>query len=314
MLWARPANRTVSDRLLAAIDAEGLRHLLVRLEPDEDPITDNHSRGLTAATREFEFPPFPSARFVDLVCHDPVGYAAFDLIGAELLGELAARNQPAPRCVELIIGRWRRFWGSFPRQLLTREEQLGLFSEIWFLAFWLIPYLAPIDAVDRWRGPLGSRHDFEWLGHSVEVKATSAVARRVHRIHGLEQLDPPREGQLFLYSVQLREEGGATNSLPTLIAACRQLLARDANALSRFEDLLLSARYNTAHETMYASLRLRVVSERLYAVRDAFPRLTLADLAVGLPAGVDSVNYEIDLAAADPFVLARAPGDIWPRG
>jgi hypothetical protein len=34
------------------MDADGRRHLLVQLQPDEEGLHDSHSRGITVATRE----------------------------------------------------------------------------------------------------------------------------------------------------------------------------------------------------------------------------------------------------------------------
>jgi hypothetical protein len=44
---------------------------------------------------------------------------------------------------------------------------------------------------------------------------------RIHRINGRDQLAPPELGELLFFSLRLHEEGGATNTLPSVIAACR---------------------------------------------------------------------------------------------
>src|SRR5207245_778158 len=99
--------------------------------------------------------------------------------------------------VARVFARWRRFWGQLPQHLLSREQQLGLFAELWFLNVWLLPRVDAAEAVTRWRGPFGARHDFEWPTRSVEVKVTTSTRGPIHYIHGLDQLVPPDGGNLL---------------------------------------------------------------------------------------------------------------------
>src|SRR5262249_35908769 len=154
----------------------------------------------------------------DMMCEEQAGHEAFDLVGGEIAARLATGRERAPEVVARVLAKWRRFWSQLTTPALSREEQLGLFAELWFLSVWLLPRVGAVEAVRRWRGPSAARHDFEWPGHSVEVKATTSTRGRIHRIHGLEQLAPPEQGELLFFSLRLREEGGATNTLPSLVA------------------------------------------------------------------------------------------------
>ncbi len=208
-----------------------------------------------------------------------------------------------------VLAKWRRFWGVLPLQILSREEQLGLFAELWFLSVWMVPRAGPAEAVNRWRGPFASRHDFEWPGRSVEVKATTSTRGRIHRIHRLDQLVPPEPGELLFFGLALREEAGATNTLPLVIATCRSQLEADADSMSGFERALARVGYSPAHDEEYAKLRLRIVEEGLFSVRDDFPRLTVMQLAAGVPPGVERVEYEINLSGFDHLRIAAHAAD-----
>src|SRR5436309_1438319 len=140
----------MTERLLAGIDADDRRHLLITLQPTDAEMHDEQSRGLLVATSDLVVAGHDPARYLDLICADPAGYDAFDLIGGELGARLAAGEGPADS-VTRILSKWRRFWGEVPRTLLSREAQLGLFAEVWFLTFWLIPRVGPMEAVTRWR-------------------------------------------------------------------------------------------------------------------------------------------------------------------
>jgi hypothetical protein len=294
-LTARLALPEITHRLQAALDSEGNRHLIIRLTPTENDLRDVESRGLTIVTRELIIVGQSATRFLDLKCRDANGHAAFDLIGGEIAEALAAAGRSPGEIVSRVLAKWRRFWGQLPRQMLSYEEQVGLFAELWFLAVWLIPRCGTTEAIRRWRGPYGSRHDFEWTGKSVEVKATTSTQGRVHRINGIHQLEPPEEGKLFLFSLRLRREEGATNTLNILVERCRALLATDADALDRWEAALVRAGYSPAHQEEYDKTHLRVVDEFLYAVHDDFPRLTPDSLRAGVPMGVDGVAYDIHI-------------------
>ncbi len=167
----------------------------------------------------------------------------------------------------------------------------------------------PDEIVDRWRGPFGSRHDFEWDSGSVEVKATTSTRGRIHRINGLDQLAPPEAGELLFFSLRLHEEAGATNTLPSIIATCLAQLDGDADSLNQFEKALAQTGYSPAHDEEYAKLRLRIVEEGLFQVRDDFPRLTATLLTAGVPPGVERVKYEINLSGFNHLCIASRPSD-----
>jgi hypothetical protein len=306
-LTARFAIPTVTERLLAAIDADGQRHLLVPLQANDEELRDAQSRGVSVATRELTVRDRGTGRYLDFECHDAAGHEAFDLIGGELAEGLKSEGAKPAVLAGRVLAKWRRFWGQSPWQILSREEQLGLFAELWFLSVWLIPRVGISKALAGWRGPLGARHDFEWPGKSVEVKATTSTRGRVHRINGLDQLAPPEKGELLLFSLRLREEGGASNTLTGLVASCRTLMESDAEALSGFESALVQVGYSSAHEEEYAKVKLRIADEGLFRVQENFPRLTQASFAGGVPSGVERVEYAINLAGFDHLRVANMP-------
>lgn len=309
-LWARRAAPEVTDRLVGALDADGKRHLLVLLRTGEPEVQDSQSRGVAVVTRELAVPGHEAGRYLDVTCHDPAGQEAFDLIGGELAERLSSGRETAPECVLRVLAKWRRFWGQLPRQILSREEQLGLFAELWFLSVWLIPRIGTAAAVARWRGPFASRHDFEWAGRSVEVKATTSTRGRIHRVNGLDQLTPPELGELLFFSLRLREEAGATNTLPLIITGCRAQLELDSDSLNRLESALAQVGYSPAHDEEYAKLHVRVIEEGLFRVRENFPRVTAAQFTAGVPPGVERVEYEINLSGFDHLCIARVASDI----
>lgn len=308
-LSARAPVPDLTERLLCALDSQGQRHLLITLDEQHEEFKDANSRGLRVETRELVIRGQGTGRYLDIECRDPAGYPVLDLIGNELLQELSQSDRQPAEITRRVPAKWRRFWGQIPRTLLSREDQLGLFGELWFLHLWVTPAVGLQVALQRWRGPFGARHDFEWPTRSVEVKATTSTRGRIHRINGIDQLLPPDQGDLLVFSMRLREEAGATNSLPALIARIRDDLQADPDTLGLYEAALLQAGYSPVHEEEYSKTRLRIIEERLFVVRADFPRLTPQSFAAGVPPGVERVDYEINLGSSDHLCVARTPGE-----
>lgn len=304
---ARPAGAGLGRILLCAVDSQSLRHLLIALEERDADLRDVESRGLSVHTRELVVPGREPARYLDVTCQDALGHPILDLIGHELLESLRPTDCRPAEAVRRVLARWRRFWSLMPRSLLSRSDQIGLFGELWFLRVWLLPHAGLAAAIDRWRGPTGSRHDFEWPGRSMEVKATTSTRGTIHRINGVDQLQPPDGGDLHLFSIRLREEAGSSNTLPGLVRAISQELQTDADAADRFETTLTRSGYSPLHAEEYEKLHLRVIEEGLYAVRDNFPCIVPSTFPGGVPGGVESLEYEINMSGLDHLRIARTP-------
>lgn len=308
-LIGRPALADLTSRLLAAVDAAGRRHLLISLEPTDGDFRDVSSRGLIIETEELILPGLQYGRYINLKCFDAAGHDMLDVIGGEIAEGLHAGAESPAEIVATVLGRWRRFWAQQHRQLLSREEQVGLLAELWFLAYWLVPAIGGPDALRRWRGPYGARHDFEHHGLSIESKGTSSTRGRIFRVSGLHQLDPPESGRLLLFGMRVREEAGAGNTLPLIVDVCRGLVESRPEARDMLDSALIAAGYADLHRDEYEKTRWRVVEELLYEVRDDFPKVVPGAFIEGVPAGVEELDYSINLSTFDHLVVCRRPAD-----
>ncbi|HEX3432461.1 MAG TPA: PD-(D/E)XK motif protein [Solirubrobacteraceae bacterium] len=287
-----------------AVDHEGARHLLVAADSDTELVSDDRSRGVKALTRPLSVQGEPERQFIDVLCTTISGQDVFNLVASAILQQIKHGGN-APDAVRSTLARWRRFWGAAPVGGLTGEEIRGLFGELWFLAFWLLPH--GTDQLSHWLGPTGTRHDFQWGSLAVEAKTTTSVRGHVHRINGLDQLDPPADGQLLVFSLRLREEATASNTLVSLVEKITEGLADDSDALDGFEVRLAQAGYSPLEVEHYGDSRFRVLNERLYKVADGFPRLSEASFANGVPDGIERVEYEADLDGCSDLVVATTP-------
>lgn len=298
------ARRVNGDpHMLIAVDHDGYRHGLFALSDLDQAITDNRSRGLTVIGRALVVDGATERPYLDLTCTDGGGNRAFSLILNEIIQKLLA-GMDAVQAVTSTLARWRRFWASVPNQALSEEQVKGLFGELWFLHTWLLP-LGERNIL-HWMGPTGTRHDFQWPEQSVEVKTTSSIRGHIHRISGLDQLEPPEGGGLYVYSLRVRQESNATNSLPALINAIARNLEHSPNLLDVFEQRLTQTGYSPIHADYYVGIRFRVVNERLFVVGERFPKITEGTFADGVPTGVERVEYEINLEGAGDCLLGSS--------
>ena len=179
-------------------------------------------------------------------------------------------------------------------QALTLQQLAGLFGELHLL----VRLLENDDAAARyWVGPDQHRHDFVWPGTAIEAKTTIASEGRQVRVHGLDQLEPPEGGELFLVFQRLESlpSGGAT--VPELVerACC---LGHAATILGRLE--LVGYRADDAER--YGRVTFNQVEELWFEVDDAMPRLVKGAFKEdAVPAGIDEIHYTLDLMRAAPL-------------
>jgi hypothetical protein len=308
-LAVRIALRGRTTDVLIGIDTALRRYVLVRIPTgEEDALTERISRGIGVQTVKM-VPQDTGVEeaFVEVACLDAQGHGAFDLVVGELVDAVErASGLTRVKLAQGVLSRWRRFWSGVPTNALSIERQVGLFGELYFLNRWLCSALEPSKAIAAWQGPGGARNDFELQGLAIEAKATKRVDA-VHVIHGLDQLLEPAGGALLLFALCVRDEASATENLPRLVTELRGKLYEDADALSAFDTLLYMTGYDDRLEAEYSKLLLRVRSEALYRVTAGFPRLVPTSIAGGLPAGVDSVTYELRLDAAAAWMVASTP-------
>lgn len=308
LLTARIAIPEITDCIYCALDEDGKRHILIILDESQKVLTDFKSRGISVITRDLTIQQ-QEKTFVDITCLETSGYPLFNIIGGEIALGLMNRTASTIDIVSYVISKWRRFWGQLPHHILSREEQLGLFAELFFISDWLIPNMG-LRAILGWNGPWGSRHDFEWEENSVEVKATTNSRGRIHMINGVDQLVPPLKGNLYLFSIQVRCVPSGNYSLPQIIEAIHDLLLDCDDEYVKFENGLIQTGYSPIHQEEYSEVKYEVVDAALFIVNRNFPRIVADSFSSGIPSGVEQINYEINLNTFENLIIAKLPEEL----
>lgn len=204
------------------------------------------------------------------------------------------RSPEIPRVLYERLEKWLQFFRSYGPEGLTRQEQLGLFGELWFLRDHVLPRMRGLEAVRRWKGPENAPQDFHFERSSVEVKTSGHREPREIRISSAEQLEDSQAGSLHIFVACIAEGGEGGLTLPGLVTDVRERLKDQKSGQDLFNRKLQDAGYLDVHSREYAE-HYEVVEEVLFRVTDGFPRIS------GVADGISDVHYRLALAFCRPF-------------
>jgi hypothetical protein len=182
------------------------------------------------------------------------------------------------------------------RTLLGVERQIGLLGELLFLEKLALTHGTRM--LDSWGGPHGEPHDFRVEDREFEVKTTVAH-KRVHIIHGSEQLVPSKGCSLFLLSILLGPPGSTTGfSLAGKVRDLQRLFAADKGRLDRFIDALEKVGLREADLPHYSRQHALRRALAVVPVDEKFPALTrpVVQQSLGtLALRIESLQYGVNL-------------------
>lgn len=256
----------------------------------------------------------------EVVFRDGHNWARFKVKGALLLDDayplllglvdrLQLEHEGFGTAVTNVLDGFRELFARAAQ--LTRDQEVGLYGELLVLER-LVQRLGPAVAIEAWLGPGAAEHDFALPMGDIEVKTTTGE-RRQHWIHGLGQLQPLPNRDLFLLSLQVTAAGASPGrTLAELISELRQQLAMQL--------LPLDAELHRLgwHDGMadHGLRRLRLRSEPFCVHVADLPALTTALLAdTGIDVSrIGDVSYQLDVTglpeaavATDDFAPAGSP-------
>ena len=194
------------------------------------------------------------------------------------------------------IRMWQQFMSSSAGPL-SSEAQLGLAGELYFVSLLLNFGLSPTLVLKGWVGPEDSPQDFLLGDGAIEIKATMSSSGFPVKIGNLEQLDDAIASPLFLGAVKfVGSKDGIT--LPDMITDIKFRLKDEPDVFGLFCERLILAGYVELHAHHYTR-KFEFKEQRVFSVRDGFPRMTLGTV----PLGIHRAMYEINLDHAKDFLV-----------
>ncbi|TVR04916.1 MAG: PD-(D/E)XK motif protein [Deltaproteobacteria bacterium] len=290
--------RVGGEHVRMALGSHGEPRVLLPLDPKRTPrrldagaAIDWHVRKLGSRTK--------GTLFLDLGCKSP----ALEEVFAELVQSIVRRVGSGLDSVDAttaVLREFRELLVPKPQEAVDRTTIAGLLGELLVLKQLL---RISADGWRSWLGADGDRHDFVNAANALEVKASTRSSTSHVQIHGIEQLEPPRDGTLHLLHVRLDADPAGPVALAALVDEVLAL-ASDPGAI---RNALNTQGCTDPHDVNWNRHRFRLHSWNLYAVNEGFPRLAPSILASrACPPGVSAVSYRLDLALAGDFLRAES--------
>ncbi len=186
------------------------------------------------------------------------------------------------------INYWKKLFGKFSTNLLTPQQQRGLFGELYFLNKLLIEKNNK-QVINAWKAPNGTNQDFYINAKTIEVKTTISNSQTI-KISNEYQLDISGLDKLFIAFYKLYEfPEGIT--LLSLINDIRMLLNSEIDLLNIFNVKLINLGVLPELEDEYNEIGYSVRGEKYYDVTSEFPKIT----ALMVNESISKISYGIDL-------------------
>lgn len=286
--------KVTAGELLAGVDADGRRYLLVPLLPGEAAQVDTKGRAVHLIRLQHN-----RTQFLAVQCLLGELHAVFGQFCRELVASVQSASSPARATVE-AFERWRALFSeSAPKSLISEDHLIGLLGELITLER-LIARSAS-KRLSYWTGPSGEAQDFRTTAFVMEVKSTLSREGRIVPISSIDQLEPPPGTRLYLVHHRLDRDPSGFN----LDDMMNRLLIAGASRTD-LEAGLRNNSVETSNLGEYSGRRYREVETRIYDVEGfAFPRLTRESFTGGtVPTGTLKISYSIDLTNEPPFPLS----------
>jgi hypothetical protein len=198
---------------------------------------------------------------------------------------------------ELVVGRiaiWIKLFSKGFRGLSILQVY-GLAAELEFLNLLLLNSIP--NAINSWRGPLGSAQDFIFpnLEKAIEVKTTSISNDQVF-ISSFEQLD--FDGQLYLMAFSVLRSNETSLELSNLDSIVSKINSKLSNSEKvEFDKLLMHAGYLPDY---YKDVHFLIDHPRPFKISTGFPRIFRSAVQPAIMA----IKYQIDLAKCANYKIA----------
>jgi len=215
-----------------------------------------------------------------------------------------AADAAAQRLIERL-DKWQSFFDRASPTGLSKLQQQGLVGELWFLKDVMLRVLGANNAVQSWKGPLGSCQDFLVADCAIEIKTIMSADSACVRISSELQLDDAGLARLFLSVVRLEDAQESGETLNSLVDGIRDILSTDATVQAAFDDRLLAAGYLEIHRHEYATRHYEFEELESFDVTRDFPRL----IGASIPSAITEVQYSLHLAHIRRFRVSKTDLD-----
>ena len=291
---------TAQGSIYHAVDGNGHPTLLIPLGSSSIPNIEWENKLVSLSTRTIDVDG-SSTVFLTLQCLSERVHTQFGHIVDDILDTIQPGSSDAAVVVRKTLERWRELLREERPRMLGVSELIGLYGELYFLDQLVFNHGS--DALSCWTGPFGNRHDFEFSGTSIEVKATTSSNTMLVTFHGVSQLEYDQELFVVVYQIERVPQG---RSIPILLEG---LFDRGVQRVELFERLK-QVGYYEQDAVHYASVQFNVIGSKTVAVDSDFPRITRQTVDGSILDQISMLQYSVDVGSlpAQSLSLAELSG------
>ena len=210
----------------------------------------------------------------------------------------AEQEQNESRALSVAIQRtlrWQQLLSEARGRMLTTEAQRGLVAELSFLKE-LATLFDPLTAIQAWRGPYeGSPKDFELEKTCIEIKSRRPASNPLISISSEQQLSDVPGSRLFLrVTLIIPSADPKAKDLHQHVREAESVFREHAEAWHLWQLAIDETSYR--HTDDYGYNRWVTGTSVDYEIQGEFPRITAP-----LAAGIQRVNYSLQLEACEPY-------------
>lgn len=196
-----------------------------------------------------------------------------------------------------ILKKWKDFFSSGKKPVLSEKSAQGLYGELLFLKELIAEFGTQV--VNSWAGVNNETHDFYIGQHAVEIKTSVTQAPYMAHINSEYQLDDQDvNGQLFLRMYAFRKDAIGGEKLPALIKELRRIFESEVSLLELFNEKLSKAGYLDSAESYYVD-GYTIREKYTFEVKKGFPRI----IRIELMNGIYDLEYSVSIAQCMDFAI-----------
>ncbi|MFD1636235.1 PD-(D/E)XK motif protein [Evansella tamaricis] len=189
--------------------------------------------------------------------------------------------------------RWQKLLQRTTLNILSKEEQMGLFSELKILQDYLFPRYGCSRSIKSWVGALGDKQDFLLDNLAMEVKSYRLTSGNAVWISSKEQLNSEKN-PLYLFACAINEVYRGETIIDVVNSISESI--EDDNLLYEFLEKI--EHYGYIPEIQQESLsKFSLEQVNVYEVKDYFPKIHLEHVS---PL-IKDLKYRIELSGCSQF-------------
>jgi predicted RNA-binding protein YlxR (DUF448 family) len=191
------------------------------------------------------------------------------------------------------LERWQKLLRKSTFKIMSKEEQMGLYSELIVLRNYIIPAYGFSAGIHGWVGALGDKQDFLLENLTIEVKSFRMTSGNSVWISSKEQLNSEKK-PLYLFACALNEAGRG-ETITELVKSIAEQIENESLSAEFIKKVEEYGFFPDVSQESLSKFLLEQVNG--YEVRDGFPKIALDNVS---PL-ISNMKYSIELSGCSKF-------------